>query len=87
MSEWVDLTQTLSENSPTLPPLHPKPEFEDFATLTEDRYKSTLLHIERVTPWRRLLTPIRAVILPRYLSCRMVIDRNLLYTVRWRAAR
>jgi arylformamidase len=46
MSEWVDLTQQLSESSPTLPPLHPKPEFEDFATLEEDDYNSTLLHLE-----------------------------------------
>ena len=46
MTEWIDLTQTLSEDSPTLPPLHPKPEFEDFATLAEDNYNSTLLHIE-----------------------------------------
>ncbi len=46
MSDWVDLTQTLSEDSPTLPPLHPKPEFEDFATLAEDNYNSTILHIE-----------------------------------------
>ena len=36
MSEWIDLTQTLAEDSPTLPPLHPKPEFEDYATLDED---------------------------------------------------
>lgn len=46
MSEWTDLTQTLAEDSPTLPPLHPKPEFEDFATLEEDDYNSTILHIE-----------------------------------------
>jgi len=46
MSEWIDLTQTLAEDSPTLPPLHPKPEFEDFATLAEDNYNSTILHIE-----------------------------------------
>lgn len=46
MSEWIDLTQTLAEDSPTLPPLHPAPEFEDFATLDEDDYNSTLLHIE-----------------------------------------
>lgn len=46
MSEWIDLTQTLNEDSPTLPPLHPKPEFEDFATLEKDRYNSTILHIE-----------------------------------------
>ena len=46
MSDWVDLTQTLSEDSPTLPPLHPKPEFEDFATLDDDDYNSTILHIE-----------------------------------------
>jgi arylformamidase len=45
-SEWIDLTQTLSEESPTLPPLHPAPEFEDFATLEEDQYNSTILHIE-----------------------------------------
>lgn len=46
MSEWIDLTQTLAEDSPTLPPLHPKPEFEDYATLDEDDYNSTLLHLE-----------------------------------------
>lgn len=46
MSEWIDLTQTLGEDSPTLPPLHPKPEFEDFATLEEDDYNSTILHVE-----------------------------------------
>ena len=46
MSEWIDLTQTLSEASPTLPPLHPDPEFEDFATLAEDDYNSTILHLE-----------------------------------------
>ena len=46
MSEWIDLTQKLAENSPTLPPLHPKPKFEDFATLAEDDYNSTLLHLE-----------------------------------------
>lgn len=46
MSEWIDLTQTLAEDSPTLPPLHPKPEFEDFATLEEDDYNSTILHVE-----------------------------------------
>jgi arylformamidase len=46
MSEWIDLTQTLAEDSPTLPPLHPKPEFEDYATLAEDDYNSTLLHLE-----------------------------------------
>ena len=46
MSEWIDLTQPLSEESPTLPPLHPSPEFEDFATLEEDDYNSTILHIE-----------------------------------------
>ncbi|MFC7020330.1 MULTISPECIES: cyclase family protein [Haloarcula] len=46
MSEWIDLTQTLAEDSPTLPPLHPKPEFEDYATLEEDDYNSTLLHLE-----------------------------------------
>lgn len=46
MSEWIDLTQTLSEDSPTLPPLHPAPEFEDFATLEEDDYNSTILHLE-----------------------------------------
>jgi arylformamidase len=45
-TEWIDLTQTLSEKSPTLPPLHPKPEFEDFATLDEDKYNSTILHME-----------------------------------------
>jgi arylformamidase len=46
MSEWIDLTQTLAEDSPTLPPLHPKPEFEDYATLAEDDYNSTILHCE-----------------------------------------
>jgi arylformamidase len=46
MSEWIDLTQTLAEDSPTLPPLHPKPEFEDYATLDADDYNSTLLHLE-----------------------------------------
>jgi arylformamidase len=46
MSEWIDLTQTLAEDSPTLPPLHPAPEFEDFATLEEDDYNSTILHVE-----------------------------------------
>lgn len=46
MNEWIDLTQTLSEDSPVLPPLHPKPEFEDFATFDEDDYNSTILHIE-----------------------------------------
>lgn len=46
MSEWIDLTQTLGEQSPTLPPLHPKPEFKDYATLEEDGYNSTLLHLE-----------------------------------------
>lgn len=46
MSDWIDLTQTLGEDSPVLPPLHPKPEFEDFATLEEDDYNSTILHIE-----------------------------------------
>jgi len=46
MSEWTDLTQTLAEDSPVLPPLHPKPEYEDFATLEEDDYNSTVLHIE-----------------------------------------
>ena len=46
MSKWIDLTQTVSERSPTLPPLHPKPEFEDFATLEEDDYNSTILHLE-----------------------------------------
>ncbi|MFB6253369.1 MAG: cyclase family protein [Halobacteriaceae archaeon] len=46
MSEWIDLTQTLGEDSPTLPPLHPQPEFEDFATLEDDQYNSTILHIE-----------------------------------------
>jgi arylformamidase len=46
MSEWIDLTQTLAEDSPTLPPLHPQPEFEDFATLEADDYNSTILHVE-----------------------------------------
>lgn len=46
MTEWIDLTQPLSEDSPVLPPLHPKPEFEDFATLAEDDYNSTILHLE-----------------------------------------
>lgn len=46
MSEWIDLTQSLGEDSPVLPPLHPKPKFEDFATLEEDNYNSTILHIE-----------------------------------------
>ena len=46
MSQWIDLTQRLGENSPTLPPLHPKPEFEDFAVLDEDDYNSTMLHLE-----------------------------------------
>ena len=46
MGEWIDLTQTLTEDAPTLPPLHPKPAFEDFATLDEDGYNSTLLHLE-----------------------------------------
>lgn len=46
MAEWIDLTQTLAEDSPTLPPLHPKPEFEDYATLEDDDYNSTLLHLE-----------------------------------------
>lgn len=46
MSEWIDLTQGLAEDSPTLPPLHPKPEFEDYATLKDDDYNSTLLHLE-----------------------------------------
>lgn len=46
MSEWIDLTQTLSEDSPTLPPLHPDVEYEDFATLAEDDYNSTILHVE-----------------------------------------
>jgi arylformamidase len=46
MSEWIDLTQTLAEDSPTLPPLHPKPGFEDYATLAEDEYNSTILHVE-----------------------------------------
>lgn len=36
----------LAEDSPTLPPLHPKPEFEDFATLQEDDYNSTILHLK-----------------------------------------
>ena len=46
MSEWTDLTQTVDQNSPTLPPLHPDPEFEDFAVLEEDGYNSTILHLE-----------------------------------------
>ncbi|PSQ28879.1 hypothetical protein BRD09_06990 [Halobacteriales archaeon SW_10_68_16] len=46
MSEWIDLTQTLAEDSPTLPPLHPEPEFEDYATHEEDGYNSTILHLE-----------------------------------------
>jgi arylformamidase len=46
MSEWRDLTQTLTDDSPTLPPLHPKPGFEDFSTLEEDDYNSTILHVE-----------------------------------------
>ena len=46
MSEWIDLTQTLAEDSPTLPPLHPNPEFEDHATLEDDDYNSTILHLE-----------------------------------------
>ena len=46
MSQWIDLTQRLDEDSPTLPPLHPKPEFEDFAVLEEDDYNSTMLHLE-----------------------------------------
>ncbi|MUW15246.1 hypothetical protein GJ633_11745 [Halorubrum sp. CBA1125] len=45
-SDWTDLSQTLTEDSPTLPPLHPAPEFEDFATLEEDDYNSTILHLE-----------------------------------------
>lgn len=43
---WVDCTQTLAEDSPVLPPLHPAPEFEDFATLDGDGYNSTVLHLE-----------------------------------------
>jgi kynurenine formamidase len=43
---WVDCTQTLAEDSPVLPPLHPAPEFEDFATLEGDGYNSTVLHLE-----------------------------------------
>jgi arylformamidase len=46
MSDWIDLTQRLSEDSPTLPPLHPKPRFEDFASLEQDDYNSTMLHCE-----------------------------------------
>lgn len=46
MSEWIDLTQTLSEETPVLPPLHPRPEFRDLATLQEDGYNSTIIHIE-----------------------------------------
>lgn len=46
MAEWTDLTQTLSPASPTLPPLHPKPEYEDYATLDDDGYNSTMLHLE-----------------------------------------
>lgn len=46
MSKWVDLTQTVTERLPTLQPLHPKPEFEDFATLDDDGYNSTLLTLE-----------------------------------------
>lgn len=46
MSEWIDLTQTLSETIPTLQPLHPKPKFDDFAMLEEDGYNSTMLHLE-----------------------------------------
>lgn len=46
MADWIDLTQQLDTETPTLPPLHPKPEYEDYATLAADGYNSTMLHLE-----------------------------------------
>jgi arylformamidase len=45
MSDWVDLTAVIDENIPVRP-LHDKPAFDDLATIEEDGYNSTMIHIE-----------------------------------------
>lgn len=45
MSEWIDLTQPITEDAP-IRPLHVKPEFEDYMTIEEDGTNSTIVHIE-----------------------------------------
>jgi arylformamidase len=45
-SEWIDLTQPITEDVATHPPGHPMPEFEDYATYDEDGYNATILHLE-----------------------------------------
>lgn len=46
MSEWIDLTQPMTEDVATHPAGHPMPEFKDFATYDEDKFNSTMLHLE-----------------------------------------
>lgn len=45
MTEWIDLTQPITEDTP-IRPLHVKPEFEEYMTIEEDGTNSTLVHIE-----------------------------------------
>jgi arylformamidase len=45
MSEWIDLTQPITEDTPVRP-LHVQPEFEDYMTLQEDGTNSTIVHVE-----------------------------------------
>jgi arylformamidase len=45
MDEWINLTQELTETMPVRS-RHPQPRFEGNATLEEDGYNSTVLHVE-----------------------------------------
>lgn len=45
MSEWIDLTQPITEETPVRP-LHVRPEFEDYLTHEEDGTASTIVHVE-----------------------------------------
>lgn len=45
MSEWIDLTQPIREETPVRP-LHVKPTFEDYLTHDEDGTASTVVHLE-----------------------------------------
>lgn len=45
MSEWIDLTQPITEDTP-IRPLHVPPTFEDYMTVSADGTNSTVVHIE-----------------------------------------
>jgi arylformamidase len=46
MSDWIDLTQPLDETCPTRPPDRPVPEFDQFASVDEDGFNATRLHLD-----------------------------------------